>query len=369
MGQRPVPWTTFKATLLDSGSPLRGDTSSSMAYLIWFYDTPEQVTCTIWRGTVPQDIVDGGYSQVQNDLDKTDFETNYLSKIGAKAIDRRTTDGRNRVAIEKSDVENTIVYSHNWADKTTWYTESVYVVDEIASVVVPFVFTTYQVAHSNVIDTYHGKIPQEDILKDANGISYRVVVKVNGVVKVEQNPHLGSGGDYTVDYALGRVTLLNALVALDEVKISHHYASTSGFVIKPAAGKALRVDNVKIQLSTDIVPNDSLLSQPQGLVDFFQPQLMPGVPSGTLIPLRAPVVYKTTNDFQAVAMAVSSPTTALGGAGWRGQTRQMVIHDLRNLTQQPLLASKGMQLRLYLEHDIPYTGVAAATFYCLVENE
>lgn len=369
LSRRTLAWVDFKVALLDAGAPLRSDTTTDI-YLVWFYDDPEIVLTSIYRNDVPQDIIDGGYSQIQNDSDKADFEAHYLALVNKKANDRRTTDGRARIATEKSDVENTIVYSFNWCDKTTWYCESISVVDEVATVLVPLTYTVYQVAHTNIIDTYHGKIPQETFLVDVNSVSYRVVVKVNGVPKVEQNPHLGTGGDYTVDYALGRVTLLSALTILDEVKVSYHYANTSGFVIKPATGKTLRVDNVKIQLSTDVVLTDSLYSQPQGLVEVFAPQLMPGVPAGTLVPLRNPVIYKTISDFQSIAMGISAPTTALGGGGWRGQSHQLIIVDLKNLTQQALIASKGMQLRLYLEHGVAFTGYcASATFFCLVENE
>jgi hypothetical protein len=47
-------------------------------YTIYGYDQPEVVTCTIWQGAVPGTVIAGGYSQAQNDADKSDFQTNYL---------------------------------------------------------------------------------------------------------------------------------------------------------------------------------------------------------------------------------------------------------------------------------------------------
>jgi len=35
------------------------------------------LSCTIWTGAVPAGVIAGGYSQAQNDADKTDFETNF----------------------------------------------------------------------------------------------------------------------------------------------------------------------------------------------------------------------------------------------------------------------------------------------------
>lgn len=74
---RSYTWTNWKTMLSNKGGVYQYD-DDGLIYTIYFYDLPEVHTCAIWKGTVPDSIIDGGYSQSQNDTDKTDFETNYL---------------------------------------------------------------------------------------------------------------------------------------------------------------------------------------------------------------------------------------------------------------------------------------------------
>ena len=75
--QRSNFWTAWKAARFTKVGVHQHDDDGTV-YTIWFYDGPEVHTCTIWKGTVPDSVVPV-YSQAQNDSDKTDFETNYLS--------------------------------------------------------------------------------------------------------------------------------------------------------------------------------------------------------------------------------------------------------------------------------------------------
>lgn len=80
--QRGSFWTAWKAMwALKGGIPQYDDDGT--AYTIWFYDPPEAYTCTIWKGDVPNGVL-GSYSQVQNDSDKSDFETNYKSTFNTR---------------------------------------------------------------------------------------------------------------------------------------------------------------------------------------------------------------------------------------------------------------------------------------------
>lgn len=86
-------WTVFRDTLtakailgriqyLDEGS----------VYSIFAFDGPLAYTCTIWKGAVPASVDAGGYTQAQNDADKTDFESNYQSNSN-KPIEVTTPSG------------------------------------------------------------------------------------------------------------------------------------------------------------------------------------------------------------------------------------------------------------------------------------
>jgi hypothetical protein len=278
----------------------------------------------------------------------------------------KTADGRPRYAYEKGDTSKKTIISHDWTDPTTWAESAVRVVEEVATD--EGAHTSYALAHGNVIDTYHGKVSQEDFLLSPGGFSYRVAVTVNDVAKAEQDPHYGSGGDFTVNYAAGKIVFLAALAPADVVKVTYHYATNSTFTVKPEAGKALKLEFAEVQFSDDVEILDSVVFQPFGLVDVFAPHLMPGIPSGTKIPLGTPVVYKSITDFQNDAVKSYPTYPAFGGSGWRGSHRPLIIMDWDYVSATLLRADYGMEIRLSLQHDTPFGGwYATATFYCLSE--
>jgi hypothetical protein len=273
-----------------------------------------------------------------------------------------------RAIVEKPATTSVTLFSHDWTDKTTWRTNATRVVDEVATDSGDH--TTYTLANSTVIDTYHGKVTGEDYLKDPDGNSFRVTVKVNDVAKTEQDPHYGTGGDYTINYDTGAITFLAALDPSDVVKVTYHYPGSSVYIVGPTAGKKLVVDFVEVQFSEDIDITDAVVFQPYGYVDVFAPQLMPGIPSGTKIPLGDPVVYKSMTDYQNDAVRAYPKYPAMGGSSWRGSPQGIFVLDWDYLRAKPLFSSAGMELRIFLQHDAPFGGFyATATFYCAVEDE
>lgn len=74
--QRSGTWSWFKPLIASKTIKVQFEEDDN-TYLIYGYDLPEVLTCTIWKGTVPDSVVAGGYSQAQNDSDKSTFETNY----------------------------------------------------------------------------------------------------------------------------------------------------------------------------------------------------------------------------------------------------------------------------------------------------
>ena len=261
------------------------------------------------------------------------------------------------------------LFTPNWCDRTTWCEGSTYVEDETATDSGDH--TSYALAHQHVIDGYHGKITFEDSLKDSANRSYRVVVKVNNVVKTEQDAHYGTGGDYLVDYAGGTITFLAALDPTDVVLVTYHYAGSATFTLKPTAGKTLVIANVEVQFSDDLVMNDSVIFQAYGLVDVFAPQLMPGVPSGTKIPLGDPLVYKTIGDLINDSNHAYPAYPAFGGSGWRASKKATYLFAWEyTVGNTDLYASMGMEIRVSLQHEAAHGGsYATATFYCTSEDE
>jgi hypothetical protein len=272
-----------------------------------------------------------------------------------------------RFAIEKGDASKKTIYSHDWTDRTTWYTMAERVVDEVAED--DGDHTTYNLDNAYVIDTYHGKIPQEDFLLDGDSNSYRVTVKVNDVEKTEQDPHTASGGDYTINYAAGTVTFTAALDESDVVKVTYHYspddAGYSTFIVRPTTGHCLWIDMVECQFPADLVITDTMRYQVYGLVDVFAPQLIPDpYESGTLIPIGNPLVFKTMNDYFADANGAHVSYPAMGASNWRGTTQSTYILQWDYVRSTVLHGPYGMELRMTLDHDAVMTGSGVnATFY------
>jgi len=69
-------WTAFKVLVASKDLRLQYDEDTE-TYEVFAIDNPIAYVCTIWKTTVPYAVVAGGYSQAQNDADKTDFESNY----------------------------------------------------------------------------------------------------------------------------------------------------------------------------------------------------------------------------------------------------------------------------------------------------
>lgn len=77
--QRTYRWTDWKTVQSNKKLIYQYD-DDGIVYTIYGYDGPEVHLCNIFKGTVPYNIVEAGYSQVQNDADKIDFENNYLAE-------------------------------------------------------------------------------------------------------------------------------------------------------------------------------------------------------------------------------------------------------------------------------------------------
>lgn len=64
-----------------------------------------------------------------------------------------------RTTVEKTSVPTRTIYTHDWTDRTTWYTEAQRVVGETPTPDVAR--TVWQLAHPFVIDLTHGKVTDE----------------------------------------------------------------------------------------------------------------------------------------------------------------------------------------------------------------
>jgi hypothetical protein len=115
--ERSGDWTWFIALVVAKKLAVQYEEDAAV-YRIYSYDNPEVLTCLIWKGTLAASVVDSGYSQAQNDADKTDFETNHKPTANAPTVPR-SSDGTpvhakqqlalGRIAFQRTDDASTLM--------------------------------------------------------------------------------------------------------------------------------------------------------------------------------------------------------------------------------------------------------------------
>jgi hypothetical protein len=248
------------------------------------------------------------------------------------------------------------VYTHNWANKTTWYQESTRVVDETPTDTGDHL--TYTLAHQYVIDTYHGKIFGEDFLTDADENSYRVVIKVNNVTKTEQDPHIVSGGDYTIDYVNGTVTFLQSQEN-NTVTVTYYYAQSSKFIVSVSEGKTYDLVRVECQFASDTQLKDTVIYKVTALVG----------PGGSRVTVTNPLVYKTMYNFIDDRDEVLEVQKAFDVNNWRGLSKDVYSIRWNYVAVTEFSSEYGTQIEMSLEHDEAFEGTYVTTTLEFLVNE
>lgn len=291
---------------------------------------------------------------------------------------RVQSDGVPQVATSPRRGREAIYATHNFCDATTWYSESTRVVEKSLT------------KNGGVwgsgdpcwIDMTHGKVFDEEApisdqatFDPGDPHGYAVIVEASedaGTtwdVRPQRDPFAVSGGDYTVDYALGEVTFVaNAPGPGDLVRASYSKKGTSAWVLKPLPDKSIAVEKSEIQFSADVDLQDTFVMEVYGLVDYFAPELLdtadpPGpLPSGTPIPLET-TKYKTIYQFIDESVGFFPALPAIGGAT-RGTTQATHILQFHYGAAKVVYSSLGMYIRISLEADTMLTGErVTATFY------
>lgn len=110
--QRHYKWSDWK-TVKSVKNFIHQYEDDSVVYTVWGYDGPEVHLCTIWKSEVPSAVIETGYSQNQNNIDKTDFEDNYKTAAN-KALEIKDSSGRSSIAPTFEDAQGltTVWKSH-----------------------------------------------------------------------------------------------------------------------------------------------------------------------------------------------------------------------------------------------------------------
>ena len=244
--------------------------------------------------------------------------------------------------------------SHNWCDKCTWYTQSVRVIEE--ELTDSGDHTTFGSEHTHWIDLNHGRLYAEDRIK----ADYLPVISINGTPATERPPFRETGGDFVIDYETGDVTFTESQEG-NTVTATYNYSNGSRFLVAPLEGKRLVVEKSKVQASTDLAMTDSIHFQPWA----YNPADMPNK-----VPVAEATIYKTWRDFVEEAEAAFPVVPALGGGDPARSVAEHISFPYHYLTGKSLYYSMGLEIRVWLENDTPFTGTfGTVTFRCSVFSE
>lgn len=360
-------WTQVK-TYVDAYNGRLQYEDEGTHYTIWAKDDGSVFTCTIYKDDVPYGVVNGGYSQAQNDADKTEFLAGY-----EPAANRPTNvfqkDRAAIVAITGTEGNEVIYATHNFCDETTWYGDSERITD--ATLVDSGDGLTWTSDHPNWINMVSGLILDEDGLRQDVEHGYEVVVTVNNVQKTRRESYETTGGDYAVNWADGTITFFNSQTG-QTVKASYSHATTSTWYLRPGTGKAIDIIDAEAQFSIDVDMQDTLRFGVWGYVQVFAPAYWEGnggpLPTDTKVELQSQR-YMRRNQMVDEARG-AYPVIPASGGSTRGAAQDITGFPFQYEALRRLYNMYGMELRLTLEHNRKFLGEhATATFYMRSRNE
>jgi hypothetical protein len=260
--------------------------------------------------------------------------------------------GEMMVVPEAPDGDKYNQFSVNWCDKCSWYPASVKVENEELTTEDNKKFSSQK---DYWIDMSHGRITQEHWIT-ADG-TYLPIIMVDGEEVGEGTD--ATGGGFSIDYEKGEVNFFEEQTGT--VTATYWYATTGDWYIMPPAGQQLKILNVEVQFSTDLVLNSSMSFTPVGLASIWAPQL--GLPAGTYVPLGVSNMYHTVKDFINESNKAYATIPAHGGPT-RGLAHPVIVYVWEYLTKTTLLSSLGLAIKVSMSEDIPHGGqYSTVTFY------
>jgi len=218
----------------------------------------------------------------------------------------------------KLEGSSTLLVSHDWCDRTTWWTDSVQVENETLSTSDNLTFNS---AHINWIDLSHGKVPYEDEYDPSVAIMVDDEVVLTG---------------FTINYAAGTVTFESSQAG-SVVKASYNYENGSTWKITPDSGKILKILGTIIKFAENVQ---------LGANQKFIFQLYMGD-----TPLMPATVYKNMLDFAKCADGKMDHLPTLSG-----MSHDMIRMEFDYLTSKNIRSSYGLNIRIWISDHEPITG-------------
>jgi len=229
--------------------------------------------------------------------------------------------------------------THDFCNKTTWYSDSVRVTDEILTMDTPNI---YSAANDAFIDVENGVIHRQDIHQQ-----YAISVSVDGVVQT-------SG--YTVNHSNGTITF--DVPPVGEVTCSYSYPTTSVWKLPVNPGKLLVIEHSEVQFTDDVSVNTPLVFEIWVDNPFFG---VPGHPWELIERIPGETIkYNSIRDIiNESNLGYTVPSMPDIG-------RQLIIFPFHYVGEKIMSSSMNAVLHVYSESNIELTGTyGTATFYLI----
>lgn len=144
-----------------------------------------------------------------------------------------------KVSLTKLEGSSSLLISHNFCDKTTWWGESTRVLQE--TLTPDQYFTIYSSLHTYWIDLVSGKVPYED----KYSTPYKVKIYIDDVETTT---------GFTINYKTGQVVFDNSQEN-KTIKASYNYANGSSWIVAPSPGKTLKLLGTEVKVTDDVSLN------------------------------------------------------------------------------------------------------------------
>ena len=323
-------------SILDSDSLVESIRSSDITVAFDFIGTTGDV-CDIWfkSALLAEEETSLGTLVASH----TGTPVKQIETVSLSGIDVSSHEKALKVTNTKLEGSSTMKVSHNFCDKTTWYTESVEVPNEPLTVSGGSDDKIFTSAHDFWIDLDNGKVPYEHRMRE----EYSPVVNVDGVPQTE---------GYTLNYESGIVTFDESQAGA-VVTAQYHYAGGSGWYLSPAAGKIMKIIGTTVKFSDDAVLDM------EHSISF---QLYVGGGSSAY---GSPTVYNNLEDVIKCCMGKAYVVPSFSTV-----TRQTIALPFDYITSKDLASSIGALIKIKLANDEPMTGTfGIVTADCISVDE
>jgi len=263
----------------------------------------------------------------------------------------------------------------NLADKTTWWNDATPLVDVTMENSDGGTYEEYKLPSAvggdqTILDFIHGHLTNEDLInmtltaawQQALGsdASAHPVIKVDGTLKVEDEPFGGAQHDYSVDYETGRVTFHSALSGSDVVTISCGLPGTWTLIIQPGANQTIQILQGEVQWSNNVILKDSIIQDVEIYDEDTEQWVVDTMPSG--LPKRE--ITKTIMDLLNRSYGNYPTIPKMGGTEGRGIPSDVM--QVPFLFPKMQVYEEGQRVRIYAANNTPAESVDSDPAICTI---